>query len=88
MPVEPWEGIREASYFGYMPLELKRYSIDGEYGCHYVYLPQDEDCLSVNIWTQLLDPQTRKPVLFWMRGCGIDEGSGINHYAYDGEELS
>ncbi|MGN1021462.1 MAG: carboxylesterase/lipase family protein [Aristaeellaceae bacterium] len=88
VPEQPWTGVREASFFGYMPPELKRYSIGGEYVCRHVYLPQDEDCLSVNIWTQSLDPGARKPVLFWMHGGGYDEGSGINHYAYDGEEMS
>lgn len=87
-PVQPWSGIKEASFFGYMPPELKRYDIGGEYVCRHVYLPQDEDCLSVNIWTQSLNPQAKKPVLFWMHGGGFDEGCGINHYAYDGEEMS
>lgn len=88
VPVQPWMGIREACFFGYMPPELNRYNIGGEYVCRHVYLPQDEDCLSVNIWTQSLDPQAKKPVLFWMHGGGFDEGCGINHYAYDGEEMS
>lgn len=88
VPVQPWTGIREACFFGYMPPELNRYNIGGEYVCRHVYLPQDEDCLSVNIWTQSLDPQAKKPVLFWMHGGGFDEGCGINHYAYDGEEMS
>ena len=35
-PVQPWSGIKEASFFGYMPPELKRYDIGGEYVCRHV----------------------------------------------------
>ncbi len=87
-PVEPWEGIRNANVYGFVCPELNRGGFDGDYVVRHVFYPQDEDCLSVNIWTQSIDPQAKKPVLFWLHGGGFASGSGIEHYAYDGEEMS
>ena len=54
----------------------------------HVFYPQDEDCLFLNVWTQRLDKSAKRPVLVWLHGGGGYSGSGIEHYAYDGEEMS
>lgn len=87
-PVAPWEGVRDAVVYGYVCPELSRGGIGGDYVVRHVFYPQDEDCLSLNIWTQSLDPSAKKPVLFWLHGGGYTSGSSIEHYAYDGEEMS
>ena len=87
-PVEPWEGVKNASVYGYVCPELSRGGIGGDYVVRHVFYPQDEDCLSLNIWTQSLDETAKKPVLFWLHGGGYTAGSSIEHYAYDGEEMS
>jgi len=87
-PVEPWEGVKNASVYGYVCPELSRGGIGGDYVVRHVFYPQDEDCLSLNIWTQSLDENAKKPVLFWLHGGGYTAGSSIEHYAYDGEEMS
>ncbi len=52
------------------------------------YLPQDEDCLNLNIWTLTLDKGAKKPVLLWL-GEGDWAGGGANElFASDGENLS
>ena len=87
-PVEPWEGVKNASVYGYVCPELSRGNVGGDYVVRHVFYPQDEDCLSLNIWTQSLDENAKKPVLFWLHGGGYSAGSSIEHYAYDGEEMS
>ncbi len=87
-PVEPWEGIRNANVYDYVCPELGRGWFGGDYVVRHVFYPQDEACLSLNIWTQCIDPKAKKPVLFWLHGGGFESGSGIEHYAYDGEEMS
>ena len=86
-PVEPWEGVKNASVYGYVCPELSRGNVGGDYVVRHVFYPQDEDCLSLNIWTRSLDENAKKPVLFWLHGGGYSAGSSIEHYAYDGEEM-
>lgn len=87
-PVQPWQGVRDAAVYGYVCPELNNCDIKGDYVVRHMFYPMDEDCLSLNIWTQDINPNAKKPVLFWLHGGGFTEGSGINHYAYDGEEMS
>jgi len=87
-PVEPWKGVRDAVVYGYVCPELTNTDVSGDYVVRHMFYPMDEDCLSLNIWTQDIDPNAKKPVLFWLHGGGFTTGSGINHYAYDGEEMS
>ena len=54
----------------------------------HVFYPQHEDCQYLNVWTQSLDENAKRPVMVWLHGGGYATGSGIEHYAYDGEELS
>ncbi|MCD7956712.1 MAG: carboxylesterase family protein [Lachnospiraceae bacterium] len=86
--IEPWEGIRSAVTYGYVCPELLT-PIPGDMQAdpHY-FMPQDEDCQYLNIWTQSLEPKAKKPVMVWMHGGGWFGGSSVEQYAYDGEELS
>ena len=52
------------------------------------YWPQDEDCLSLNIWSQSLDRSAKKPVMFWIHGGAFSMGSSIEQKAYNGENMS
>ena len=47
-----------------------------------------EHCQYLNVWTQSLDPQAKRPVMVWLHGGGFWDGSSIEHVAYDGENLS
>ena len=49
---------------------------------------KDENCQYLNVWTQSLDPQAKRPVMVWLHGGGFRDGSSIEHVAYDGENLS
>lgn len=50
------------------------------------FMPQSEDCLTVNVFTPGLDNKAR-PVMVWMHGGGFRFGSG-NYLLYDGTNLA
>ena len=87
-PVAPWEGIRDALSYGYVSPILNRETASGEVKIPHRYWPKDENCQYLNVWTQSLDPQAKRPVMVWLHGGGFWDGSSIEHVAYDGENLS
>ena len=48
----------------------------------------DENCLSLNVWSETLDHVARKPVIFWIHGGGYSSGSSHELPVYDGENLA
>lgn len=84
--VEPWEGVLDATSYGYVcPLM----SIDkprGELQVPHRYWPMDEHCQNLNIWTPCCDDKKR-PVMFWIHGGGYFAGSSIEQVAYEGENM-
>ena len=87
-PVKPWEGIRDAIVYGTACPEISTVMPNDNYNVPHVFYPQHEDCQYLNIWTRALDPGARMPVMVWLHGGGFSTGSGIEHFAYDGEELA
>lgn len=87
-PVEPWEGVKDAIMYGYACPEISTGVPGDGYTVPHLFCPQHEDCQYLNIWTQSIDPAAKKPVMVWLHGGGYSTGSGVEHYAYDGEELS
>lgn len=81
-----WEGIRDASKFCANCVQVNNrrlpwtdeYMIRGESG---------EDCLFLNIWTPASSPSDNLPVLVFIHGGGLREGSGSID-VYNGEELA
>lgn len=86
--IKPWGETKAAVSYGYVcPELLTPVALDQQMNPHY-YMPQDENCQYVNIWTPTLDQKAKKPVMVWMHGGGWTTGSGVEQFAYDGEELS
>ena len=83
-PVEPWEGVRPATDYGYTCPQMSPARLMGELMNPHRFWPEDEDCLNLNIWTRTLDPKARQPVMVWLHGGGYTGGSAVEMLAYDG----
>ena len=87
-PEAAWEGVKDAIIYGFVCPEIITPVPHDQFTVPHVFYPQHEDCQYLNIWTQSLDVHAKRPVMVWLHGGGYATGSGIEHYAYDGEELS
>ena len=91
MPEEPesWEGIRDAQTYGTIcPIPAQTAVGDDEMVWPHRYWIQNENCQSVNIWSQDISHDAKKPVIVFMHGGGFQNGSSIEAVAYDGKNLS
>ena len=88
-PENAWEGIRDALDYGCVcPVMDDGRPPMGELLMPHRFWPQSEDCLSLNIWTQSLEKDAKRPVMVWLHGGGLETGSSIEQIAYDGDNLS
>ena len=67
-PMDPWEGIKDATKFG---LIAPQNHIDSTP----IEQEENEDCLYLNIWTPGADEKVRS-VMFWIHGGGFLIGAG------------
>ncbi len=87
-PVKPWAGVKPAMSYGYVCPLLTQDKPNGEVMVPHRYWPMDENCQYLNVWTQSLDTEAKKPVMVWLHGGGFFAGSSIEQVAYDGKNLS
>ncbi|MBZ4324145.1 carboxylesterase/lipase family protein [Streptomyces huiliensis] len=83
-PVVPWRGVRDAAAPGPVapqpPSRLEQVMGDGPFA----HVTQDEDCLTVDVWTPAADDAAR-PVLVFLHGGGFSSGGGgLSWYAGTG----
>lgn len=89
MPVpSKWDGVKDATNYGFVCPLQNQDTPNGELMVPHRYWPQDEHCQSLNIWTNKLDPEAKKPVLVWFHGGGYAAGSSIEQVAYDGVSIA
>lgn len=85
MPHETsWEGILDATSYGYVCPLLEQDPPSGELLVPHRYWPQDEHCQNLNIWTKSPESGRKRPVVVWLHGGGYFAGSSIEQAAYDG----
>lgn len=90
LPPESWEGIREAKNFGPSAIQHLRYSHlpNGPWTEEFMVQNEvSEDCLYLNIWTPSGESTDQLPVMMYIHGGALQEGSGAID-VYDGEELA
>ncbi len=81
-PMEPWREVLDCTRPGPVApqnvWELEKLLGSADF-------PQDEDCLTLNIWTPAVEGS--RPVMVWVHGGGFTTGSGRTPW-YDGTRLA
>nr|WKN39265.1 carboxylesterase/lipase family protein [Tunicatimonas sp. TK19036] len=87
---EPWEGIRSSMTYGPVcPINpTTQVNDETEFLFQHNWGYHNEDCLNLNVWTQHINDNTKRPVMVWFHGGGFTAGSSIELPSYDGENLS
>ncbi len=85
-PVDAWEGVFDATSYGYVCPLLDLPKPGGEIHVPHRYWVMNEDCQNLNIWTPACD-DGKRPVLVWLHGGGYESGSAIEQIAYEGENM-
>lgn len=81
-PALHWSGVRDATKYGDICMQ-KMPNPDNGIG----QLPASEDCLTLNVFTQDLHHNGKRPVMVWIHGGGFVNGSGSAEL-YDGSQLA
>ena len=78
-PAKPWTGVREATAYGPMCMQMRQVTGD---------VKQSEDCLTLNVWTPAnFKPGAKLPVMVWIHGGSFTGGSGSSAI-YDGTHFA
>lgn len=87
--VEPWEGYQFAQSYGTVSYIPDQTAVGAdEFVWPHRYWTQSDHCQNLNIWTQSLEQDAKKPVIVFFHGGGHTNGSSIESTAYDGQALS
>ncbi|HEU0311328.1 MAG TPA: carboxylesterase/lipase family protein [Sphingomicrobium sp.] len=77
-PVSAWRGVRKATSYSPACPQLESYPPDAPRE------PTSEDCLTLNVWAPAANSAAKLPVMVWIHGGGLTNGSGsVPQYAGD-----
>ena len=80
-PAARWTGVREATAFGPVCMQMGRANSGGTQN-------QSEDCLFLNVWTPAgAKPGAKLPVMVWIHGGAFIQGAGSSPI-YDGTHFA
>lgn len=88
--VRPWDGVKECLAYGRVAPTIEGKGTSYErlgILTEYRWMPEDENCQFLNIWTERIDETAKKPVMVWLHGGGYFCGSSIEFTAYEAENL-
>lgn len=87
-PVQPWEGIKDATNYGYVCPVSNNPAPASEIFIPHRFWPADENCQYLNIWSTGLGEDRKRPVMVWLHGGGFSDGSSVEQVAYEGDKLA
>lgn len=88
-PVAKWDGVKAAVTYGEScPIPRMSAVAGDELFNPHRYLPENEACQFLNVWTPAIKDGRRRPVMVWIHGGGFTTGSGIELTSYDGHNLA
>lgn len=87
-PVEPWDGVRNATNYGYICPSAGSPAPSSELFIPHRFWPANEHCQYLNVWTPGLNDGKKRPVMVWFHGGGYSDGSSMEQVAYEGDALA
>jgi para-nitrobenzyl esterase len=87
---KPWTDVRSSTTYGPVcPTDPTTTNNDEfEFAFQHDLGYSNEDCQSLNIWTQKINDGKKRPVMVWLHGGGFTAGSSIELPSYDGANLA
>jgi para-nitrobenzyl esterase len=86
---DKWEGLRLAMNYGEIcPYPTMTAVANDEQFNPHRYLPENEACQFLNIWTPGVKDDAKRPVMVWLHGGGFTNGSSIEGTSYEGANLA
>lgn len=90
---DKWDGVRQCTIFGPQAMQGTAQNWTGQgdenFGFQFSREPMDEkECFVLNIWSQGINDEKKRPVWLWIHGGGFSDGSGNQLPFFDGRSMA